>query len=424
MKRIYDLLASISEISRFRITKTDRESYEMFFVHKKLETVRSSETTDINVTVYVDHDGSTGDSSFGIYRSMTDDDIISKASDAVARAKLVSNKPYGFPDAGTLDAKIATNLDATTHSELGAKIADAVFAADKIDSGSINAAEIFVYRDVTRVVNSEGMDKTQTKYHAMIEVIPTFTDDDESVELYFAHEFVNFDPDRITGEVAKKMEEVKNRKVAIKPEVPLCSDVLLHENEVWELMAQFASDLNYYNVYAKSNLHKKGDLIAENNGGDLITIDMVGSINGAVGSSYFDAEGTTLISTRIIEDGKVVGYYGSHRFAEYLGEIDTGDLGCMVLENGTLNDNDLACADYIECISLSGLQLDLYNDYIGGEIRLAYLHCGENVTPITGITMSGRLSEVLKTAKLSSKTITANRYSGPDKMLIKGMSIM
>lgn len=62
MKRLYDLLASNSEINRFRITKTDRESYEMFFVHKKLETVRSSDTTDINVTVYVDHDGSTGDS--------------------------------------------------------------------------------------------------------------------------------------------------------------------------------------------------------------------------------------------------------------------------------------------------------------------------------------------------------------------------
>ncbi len=424
MKRLYDLLASNSEINRFRITKTDRESYEMFFVHKKLETVRSSDTTDINVTVYVDHDGSTGDSSFGIYRSMTDDDIISKASDAVARAKLVSNKPYGFPDAATIEAKLDTNLDALTYSELGAKIADAVFAADTIDGGSINAAEIFVYRDVTRVVNSEGMDKTQTKYHAMIEVIPTFTGDDESVELYFAHEFSNFDPDRITSEVAKKMEEVKNRKVAIKPAVPLCSDVLLHENEVWELMAQFAGDLNYYNVYARSNLHKKGDLIAESNGGDTITLDMVGSINGAVGSSYFDAEGTTLISTRIIENGKVVGYYGSHRFAEYLGEADTGDLGCMVLATGTLDDNDLSCADYLECISLSGLQLDLYNDYIGGEIRLAYLHNGNKITPVTGITMSGKLSEVLKTAKLSGKTITANRYSGPDKMLIKGMNII
>lgn len=424
MKRIYDLLASNGEISRFRITKTDRESYEMFFVHKKLETLRSSETTDINVTVYVDHDGSTGDSTFGIYRSMSDDDIISKASAAVARAKLVSNKPYGFPTAGTLKAKLDTNLDGLTYSELAAKIADAVFAADTIDGGSINAAEIFVYRDITRVVNSEGMDKTQAKYHAMIEVIPTFTDGDESVELYFAYEFASFDPSRITSEVAKKMEEVKNRKVAEKPAVPLCTDVLLHENEVWELMDQFASDLNYYNVYAKSNLHKKGDLIAENAGGDLITIDMVGSINDAVGSSYFDAEGTTQIPTRIIEDSKVVGYYGSHRFAEYLGEPDTGDLGCMVLKVGTLDDKDLANADYLECISLSGLQLDLYNDYIGGEIRLAYLHNGEKVTPVTGITMSGKLSEVLKTAKLSGKSITASRYSGPDKMLIKGMNIM
>ncbi len=94
------------------------------------------------------------------------------------------------------------------------------------------------------------------------------------------------------------------------------------------------------------------------------------------------------------------------------------------MEKGTLTDEELGKAPYLECVSLSGLQLDLYNDYIGGEIRLAYYRDGEDVVPVTGISMSGRLSEVLANIRLLDKTRVFENYGGPYKVLLKGMEIL
>ena len=96
----------------------------------------------------------------------------------------------------------------------------------------------------------------------------------------------------------------------------------------------------------------------------------------------------------------------------------------MKLEAGTLTENELEKLPYIECVSLSGLQVDLYNDYIGGEIRLAYRHENGKTEPITGITMSAKLSDVLNTLRLSENTTVSERYAGPDKLLMKNVTVM
>lgn len=62
---------------------------------------------------------------------------------------------------------------------------------------------------------------------------------------------------------------------------------------------------------------------------------------------------------------------------------------------------------------MSGLQVDLYNDYIGGEVRLAYLTENGKTTPVTGISISGSLSEVLGSFEFSSERVTRATYYGP-----------
>ena len=78
-----------------------------------------------------------------------------------------------------------------------------------------------------RVVNSRGIDKTQVKYRAMIEAIPTFTEGEDSVELYEAYRFTDFDPARVTSEIAEKMQEVSLRRRAQKPATPMTARVVL-----------------------------------------------------------------------------------------------------------------------------------------------------------------------------------------------------
>ncbi len=422
---IQKLLGQNREISGFRIVSTKTDSYELFFVHRKLETVRATDTDTVSVTVYVNHDGKVGDSTFSVYGSMGEAEVADRIAAAAERARLVFNEPYELPEGGVLEAELPSNLRDAEPRALAAGIADAVFAADCVEGGSINATEIFLYRDTVRVVNSRGIDKTQVKYRAMIEAIPTFTEGEDSVELYEAYRFTDFDPARVTSEIAEKMQEVSLRRRAQKPATPMTARVVLRSKEIGELMSELAGDLNYANVYAQGNLHKKGEALqGDTPSGDPLTLTLCGQVRGSGNSAFFDGDGVALTDTTVIRNGSVSAYYGTHRFASYLGEPETGDLPCLRLEPGSLTADELNAEPWIECVSLSGLQVDLYNDYIGGEIRLAYLHRDGESLPLTGITMSAKLSDVLGSLRLSDTTSVNDNYEGPDRMLLRGMAIL
>lgn len=424
MMNIKAMLEKAQGVSAWRISEKATRSYELFFVHKNLETVRATDTAATSVTVYVDHDGAMGDSTFSVYPSMTEQDIEKKINAAVARAALVSNQPYRLPEGDTLEAELPTNLKDRDMKELGCEIAEAVFAADDIPGGSINACEIFLYRDTLRVMNSNGVDKSQVTHRVMVEAIPTFTSEKESVELYEDHRFTCFDPTAVTREIAEKMQEVKDRALAVKPTVPMTVNVLLRPHEIAELLSEMASDLNYASVYAHANLHHEGEDLQADGDGDKLTLTMKAVVEGSEQSACFDEDGTALVDTCLIDKGVVKNYYGSTRYGQYLGvEKPSGNLRCMQAVGGTLTEADMKKEPYLECVSMSGVQLDLYSDYIGGEIRLAYYFDGEKTVPVTGISMSAKLSEVLKGMSLSGKCAVHGVYEGPTLLMMKNVSV-
>lgn len=417
------LLGENKEVSDYKINFVGTESSELFFVGKKLETARATDVCDILVTVYKDHDGKKGESAFSVYESMTEADLKEKIAAAVTRAKLVFNEPYDIVSGKIAQRDVPSNFSDYEPKELAALIAKAVQKADLLVSGAINALEIFVYRHETKVLNSKGVDVTEIKYDAMIEAVPTWNENGESVELYEAYRFTEFDEAEIIAEINEKMREVRDRRHAAKPAEKIEADVVLNMQEAGELFSELAGDLNYASVYSHLNLHKLGEDL-QHGDGDKITITMKGEMKGSDYSAAFDSDGFELADKTIVENGKVTGYYGMNRFAAYLGEKPTGNLRCVGVNAGTLSDDELEKTTYLECISLSGLQLDLYNDYIGGEIRLAYLHKDGKTIPVTGISMSGRLSNVLSSIRLSDKVKVRRNYGGPYKVLLKGMEIL
>ena len=426
MTNVAALLQRNPQVHDWRIIEKATKSYELFFVHQRLETVRATDTVDTSVTVYVEHDGAKGDSTFSVYASMTEADVESKIKAAVSRALLVSNQPYALPAGSELAAELPTNMKDADPQILGRQIADAVFAADTVEGGSINACEIFLYRDTLRVTNSQGINKTQVTHRVMIEAIPTFTSGQDSVELYEDYRFTEFDPNRITAEISRRMLEARDRFQAKKPRTPMEVNVVLRPFEIQQLIMEYAmSDLNYSVVYSHGNLHQIGDSLQKDRTGDPLTVTMKGILPGSECSAHFDEDGLALTDTRIIEMGTVKQFFGASRFGQYLGVTNpSGSLRCVQVEPGTLTEEEIGQAPYLECASLSGLQVDLYQDYIGGEIRLAYYVDGEKRTPVTGISMSAKLSDVLSSMRLSRKTALEGAYEGPDKLLMKSVSVL
>ena len=422
MKNIIKILKEFNEITNYKITEVQTTSYETFFVHKQLETVRATQTTDKSVTIYVEHDGKLGDSVFSVYASTTEDELRQKVALAAQKAQLVNNQNYTLPSAEKLDCNIYSNMSEYEPKELAHLIAQACFDANTEQKGSLNALEIFINKVRVHIVNGNGLDKCEQKYNCMVEAIPTWTDG-ESVELYECYNFSTFSYDDVKGEIAGKMQEVKDRYYATKPAVnPNCT-VILNAPEIANLLWEITGELGFGSVYSHSNAFQKGDNLQRGDC-DKLTVKLCGKIEGSHRNSLFDGDGVTLCDTVVIQDGVVVNYHGSNRFGQYLGEKITGVMPCMEVCAGTVSERDIQREPYFECVSMSGLQVDIYNDYIGGEVRLAYYFDGNKKVALTGISISGKLSDALATLRLSNKIVTHNDYRGPHKALLKKIAVI
>jgi predicted Zn-dependent protease len=95
----------------------------------------------------------------------------------------------------------------------------------------------------------------------------------------------------------------------------------------------------------------------------------------------------------------------------------------MQVVPGTACEHCFTAAPCLEVLSMSGLQVDLFNDYIGGEVRLATYRDGETVIPVTGISITGSLKQVLSSIRLSSEISVCDGYTGPEKAILQNMKI-
>ena len=413
MKTTIELLRDHEKVSGYKINIHQKESYELFFVKGKLETVRRTNTCDKEVTVYVDHGECKGDAQFFIYPSTTPEQVRCLIDEAVGKALLINNQNYELPAAETGEYTVESNFAEYDPAELASIISKTVFEANTVENASLNSVEVFINKHTETVLNSRGLNKTQIRYDAMVEAIPTYNGENMSVELYEQYNFSSLDLNDLRGEIAGKMAEVRARFEAVKPDAPLEGNVILNKLELEDLFFNIARSLNYASVYSHSNLWNKGDAIQKAPQGDVIGITMAGQAPGSVRSSQFDSDGLALNSIRIVEGGKAAAYYGSNRYGQYLGEVPTGTASAEAFTSGK----------YLEVISMSGLQVDFYNDYIGGEVRLAYYHDGEKTVPVTGVSISGKLSQVLDKIRFSSELAVQGGYFGPAKAALQDMTI-
>lgn len=423
MNQIIEKLNNHASVTGWKINIHRKESYELFFVKEKLETLRRTDTCDKLVTVYVAHGEFLGDSQFYVYPSTTPEQLDILISEAIAKATLINNQPYPLPDGETGEYRVDSNFGEMSPQDLAAEIANTIFAANTVPNGSLNSVEIFINRHTDTVANSRGLHKTQTRFDAMVETIPTCTTETQSVELYHQYNFAQLDKEALTEEIRSKMEEVQARSLATTPEIKAGCPVILNAQELTELFHTLCYDLEFSGVYAHSNQYSKGDRLQKSIRGDALGITMAGQVPGSVRSSCFDSDGLSLGSLRLIEQGTVLNYYGSNRYGHYLGLIPTGNLRCVRVDAGSADESAFLQDNTLEVISMSGLQVDLSSDYVGGEIRLAYYRHNGRRIPVTGISISGSVQEVLESMRLSRKTLVFDGYAGPAKAMFDKFQI-
>lgn len=424
MKRIEEALRRADGVTEYKIVSTKVQSYELFWVHERLETVRRTDTTQMSVTVYARHDDCLGSSRFAVNAGMDDEALQNKIKLAVRQARLSKDKAYELPAAGVEEKIVPGNVGDMDPVALGAEVADTILGAAQDTGAQINALEIFVNRTVIRVKNSRGLDKTQTVNTVSYEAIPTCDSAGLSTELYEYVQVADWDKKTAAQKMRSRLQDVVARSKAQHVAVPPCA-VVLNGAQLQELVGELiGTELDYAAVSLGRNVHEPGYDYQQGGNGDRLTVTVRGVIDGSAQSRYFDDDGTALVDRCVLQQGKLAALWGSNRYAQYCGGEPTGAVHCFDVQKGTADLNDLDGKVWLHCVDWSGLQVDLYNDYIGGEVRLAYLHEGDKCTPVTGIYVSGKLSELLPDMRLSAELDLVGGWRLPKYTILQGMSVL
>ena len=440
IERIRSILAEIPEVSAWKLTVSEKQSSELFYVGRKLETNRATDTTNYVLTIYVDKEAGTagsadtgrtrGSAAFSIYAFMSDDELRAKIRDNVYAAGFAMNPWYDIP--GPEDTALPesnSNIKDIGLKEAAETVSDAVFKADAYADGSLSATEIFIDKTRLHIYNSKGVDLQSVSYGASIELIPSWEKDGEEVEVYQMLRFESIDPDEITRLTDEQLQIAAARFTA-KPlselvDITAPLKVILQDKEAGRIFGYFANDLDYSTKYQKANKFEPGDHVqGDNVTGTPLTLRMVPYVRNAFNSAFFDGDGVILKDTVLVQNGVAVNRKGAYRFGYYLGEkAPAGSLPILVVEPGTKSFREMAAEPYLRCQVFSGIQVEPNTGYFGGEVRLGYYFDGEKEIPVTGFSISGNMNVSRGTMVYSSETVTTNAYHGPKYLEIPDMKL-
>ena len=427
MKRLFDLLKNTKEVSDYKITDKKTHSYQLFFVNKKFETNRVSDSREIEVEIYVDDQGMRGTGKFKYADYLTDEELKGNLEEAIFNAKLALNPPFELPKNQPEPIKLSSNLANRDFAEIAEDVAKAVFANEMNDNLYSAATEIFLNKVDTHILNSQGLDVSETRYFGEIELIPSYDTKEKEVEIYHMLRFGDFDFDAIKNEVGEVLQMVKDRYNAIDLPKNLGDiNIIIDGEEVGEVFDYFAEDLQYATKFMQSNLFELGNSVqGEEVKGSKLTLTCAPYYPGAMRSRSIDNDGISLRERTIVKDGIAESRYGNNQFGYYLQEKNiTGQLPILVVNKGDVSFKEMAKKPYIRCVRFSAMQMDRTTGLVGGEVRLGYYFDGEKEIPVTGFTFTGNLHELKGLMVYSSEEVTYSYYHGPKYLLLPKTNII
>ena len=434
MEKLIKVLKA-SPISEYKINIVETTGNELFYIIDKLETNRAVNLKQVEVTIYIDRDDKRGCSSFKYYDYMNEEEIKEAIDKTIYAASFALNPFYEIP-AKSNDTllKIHSNFADRPLKDIAQDIARAIFRCKKFEEGFLSATEVFVSKKDIRIINSRGVDVSETRYEGYVEVIPSWGNKENEVETYNAFTFSNFDADWITNKINELLDLTKARFIAKKLDIKENVKVIIEDEGVPAVFSYFARDLSYANKVRGTGRDEIGDKVqGDSVEGTLLNIDMVPFDEESAIGSGFDNDGVILRPINLIKDGVAMNRYGSYQYGYYFGEKNpTGVLPITKVKAGDKSFKEMQKEPYLRCSRFSSFQLESHSGYFGGEVRLGFYFDGEKEIPVTGFSIGGTLKELRGKIVFSKETEAVARfvgprftgYVGPKYLEIKGMNII
>ena len=440
------LLSTLKDFdgAEYLIKESKTRRIENYNIKKQSEMFREVEVTELLLTLYVTFSEEGGDGEAVKYRGSyntvihpgTSADGLRKIIEqGLFAASFVKNAWYPLVSPLSGDAPASTDAPATTDAhadrtgagpasgasgpapgdaagdiKLLEALQAAFYANDTHAAGHLSYSEFFLTRSNVRIINSSGVDVTYSVSGVYAETAVHWrTGKDGEIEIDESFRFslpadVNVACDMLKERIAQ-LFTVAEKKSAAQP-TPQVGDIniLLSGACLGGFFSYYHSCANAQMVYQHLSTFKDGEQIQTggDSGGDRLTLTLDPLMEGSDSSCPYDSDGMRVRAETIIEDGKLLKYWGNTRFAGYLGIEPTGAISNFHVTGGTYKTEDLRKEPYLELISFSDFQVNPVTGDIGSEIRLGFYFDGNKTIPVTGGSITANMAGIQNTMRMSS----------------------
>ena len=403
----------------WEVADINERGWEFYFIRHQLDQHRAKAVDSFSVKVYrkLENGQFLGSASAKISPDASKEEMRRIVDGLCRDASYVKNPFY------TLNGP-AVNHEAAEPAPMDMKAVCGDFlrvmrSLPETETEDLNSYEIFVSEIRRRFLNSEGVDVTSVYPSSMVEAVVNARRDGHEIELYRLLKSGTCDPEQLSRELAEALTYGRDKLVASPTPALGKADVIFSTDPARELYVYFLSRLNTSMVYRGMSDWKTGDMVAPEN----LTLRAVRTLPNSSWNTPYDEEGAPVRDLTLIDHGKAAGYWGPRQFSQYMKVNDSFDVYNAAVSGGTESAEELRTGDYLEVVEFSDFQVDEITGDIAGEIRLAYLHRDGKVTPVSGGSVSGSMTELAKTMRFSAESRQYNCHLIPAVTRLQGVTV-
>jgi PmbA protein len=418
LERIVAALRARADIQGWSARHVRARAVQLYAVPDAVEARRATSSERFVIQVLRQTGGPDAARCGGGNATLLPDDDIDAAIDAAAlMAGLVQNQPYTLPAPSPLpdpplsDSQIQVDAAATLDALL-ARLRAAAAAHPQV---RLTAAELYAEEQTTHLLNSRGIDATQTATTIDMEMVLLCRDGDRAAESFVELRRRRVDDIDIVDEVAARAGQVADLLHAAAPPDYRGAVVLrgatlatFLNGGVVQTLASAATKFGKLSSWEIGQPVFRGPA-----SGDPLTMFATRCLPFGIHAGRFDDEGQPAQRIELIRDGRLCAFTASQRYADYLGIAATGDFGDIEVLAGTTPAAALLAEPYVEVVAFSRFTPNEITGDFSSEIRLGYLVEGDKRTPFKGGALVGNVIEALVNARWSSETGFYGDYQGP-----------
>ncbi len=419
LEQIVAALRTRSELKDWSIRHITTRGAQLYAVPTAIEAIRevAMERYVIDVLRQTSGRGGTPAVGSGNATLVPGDEIGPAIDAAMLMAGLVHNPPYRMPDPAALpdipltDPALMDDVSGTLRGLLD-WLRAAVATHGEV---KMTAAELYGEMRTTHLVNSRGIDATNTATQLDAEWVLLSRIDDQEVESFVETTWRRVADLDIEAEVARRAQYATDTLRATPP--PTYSGPVVLRDAV---LAEF---LNGGVLQTQTSAAAKFSKITRTEiGNSLFRSDVTGDsftfyanrrLPFGTNTNRFDDEGHPAQRVELVRDNIVVAFTANQRYAEYLGIPPTGAFGNLELPAGTRPAAELVGPPHIEIASFSWFNPDPITGEFACEIRLGYVVANGERTPFKGGTLVGNVLDALANVRWSAETGLYGSYQGP-----------